>query len=169
MSDFQGYTLPEELTLLQDQIRRFTREEIIPAEQATDPDAADLPEDVYERLSAKTKAADLWCLGAPKEYGGGGKCATITPDEERGEEFDLKSMWRSPNGTIRNILGGTVFREPIICKNVPRLVPGWTSPIVIGRHFNTVGPRQSSQYGMVIPNYSSRQEYDQLFALGVTM
>ena len=62
------------------------------------------------------------------------KCATITPDEERVEEFNLKTMWRSPNGTIRNILGGTVFREPIICQNVPRLVPGWTRPICIGRH-----------------------------------
>ncbi|VAW04686.1 Isocitrate dehydrogenase [NADP] [hydrothermal vent metagenome] len=68
------------------------------------------------------------------KYGVGVKCATITPDEERVEEFGLKQMWRSPNGTIRNILGGTVFREPIICSNVPRLVPGWTHPIVIGRH-----------------------------------
>ena len=74
------------------------------------------------------------CANAIKEYGVGVKCATITPDEGRVEEFDLKTMWRSPNGTIRNILGGTVVREPIICKNVPRLVPGWTSPIVIGRH-----------------------------------
>ena len=71
---------------------------------------------------------------AIKEVGVGVKCATITPDEARVEEFGLKKMWRSPNGTIRNILGGTVFREPIICKNVPRLVPGWTDPIVIGRH-----------------------------------
>ena len=71
---------------------------------------------------------------AIKEYGVGVKCATITPDEARVEEFNLKQMWRSPNGTIRNILGGTVFRQPIICKNVPRLVPGWTKPIVIGRH-----------------------------------
>jgi isocitrate dehydrogenase len=71
---------------------------------------------------------------AIKEIGVGVKCATITPDEARVEEFDLKKMWRSPNGTIRNILGGTVFREPIICRNVPRLVPGWTSPIIIGRH-----------------------------------
>lgn len=62
------------------------------------------------------------------------KCATITPDEQRVEEFKLKKMWLSPNGTIRNILGGTVFREPILCKNIPRLVPGWTQPIVIGRH-----------------------------------
>lgn len=71
---------------------------------------------------------------AIRECGVGVKCATITPDEARVEEFGLKEMWRSPNGTIRNILGGTVFREPIICKNVPRLVPGWTDPIVIGRH-----------------------------------
>ena len=71
---------------------------------------------------------------AIREHGVGVKCATITPDEDRVEEFGLKSMWRSPNGTIRNILGGTVFRQPIICKNVPRLVPGWTEPIVIGRH-----------------------------------
>jgi isocitrate dehydrogenase len=71
---------------------------------------------------------------AIKEHGVGVKCATITPDEARVEEFDLKKMWRSPNGTIRNILGGVVFREPIICSNIPRLVPGWTKPIVIGRH-----------------------------------
>ena len=71
---------------------------------------------------------------AIKHYGVGVKCATITPDEARVEEFGLKKMWRSPNGTIRNILGGTVFREPIICRNIPRLVPGWTEPIVIGRH-----------------------------------
>ena len=71
---------------------------------------------------------------AIKKYGVGVKCATITPDEERVTEFNLKEMYRSPNGTIRNILGGTVFREPIICENVPRLVPGWTDPIVIGRH-----------------------------------
>ena len=69
-----------------------------------------------------------------KEVGCGVKCATITPDEARVEEFGLKKMWRSPNGTIRNILGGVVFREPIICSNVPRLVPGWTKPIIIGRH-----------------------------------
>ena len=68
------------------------------------------------------------------KYGVGVKCATITPDEQRVEEFNLKQMWKSPNGTIRNILGGTIFREPIICKNVPRLVPGWTKPIVVGRH-----------------------------------
>ncbi|WP_339779711.1 NADP-dependent isocitrate dehydrogenase [uncultured Thalassospira sp.] len=71
---------------------------------------------------------------AIKEYRVGVKCATITPDEQRVEEFGLKKMWKSPNGTIRNIIGGTVFRQPIICSNVPRLVPGWTQPIVIGRH-----------------------------------
>ena len=71
---------------------------------------------------------------AIKEYGVGVKCATITPDEARVEEFGLKKMWRSPNGTIRNILGGVVFREPIVIDNVPRLVPGWTDPIVVGRH-----------------------------------
>ncbi len=71
---------------------------------------------------------------AIKEFGVGVKCATITPDEARVEEFKLKRMWRSPNGTIRNILGGTIFREPIVCKNIPRLVPGWTQSMVIGRH-----------------------------------
>jgi isocitrate dehydrogenase len=71
---------------------------------------------------------------ATKLYGVAVKCATITPDEARVEEFGLKQMWKSPNGTIRNILGGVIFREPIICKNVPRLVPGWTQPIVVGRH-----------------------------------
>ena len=71
---------------------------------------------------------------ATKKYGVAVKCATITPDEARVAEFNLKEMWKSPNGTIRNILGGTIFREPIICKNIPRLVPGWTQPIVVGRH-----------------------------------
>jgi isocitrate dehydrogenase len=71
---------------------------------------------------------------AIKKYGVGVKCATITPDEARVEEFGLKRMYRSPNGTIRNILGGVIFRAPIICQNVPRLVPGWTQPIVVGRH-----------------------------------
>ena len=71
---------------------------------------------------------------ATQQYGVAVKCATITPDEQRVEEFHLKEMWRSPNGTIRNIIGGTIFREPIVCKNVPRLVPNWTKPIVIGRH-----------------------------------
>ena len=71
---------------------------------------------------------------AIQKHGVGIKCATITPDEQRVEEFGLKKMWKSPNGTIRNILGGVIFREPIICKNVPRLVPGWTQPIIVGRH-----------------------------------
>jgi len=71
---------------------------------------------------------------AIKEHGVGVKCATITPDEARVQEFGLKKMWKSPNGTIRNILGGVIFREPIICRNVPRLVPGWTQPIIVGRH-----------------------------------
>ena len=71
---------------------------------------------------------------AIKKIGVGIKCATITPDETRVKEFNLSKMWRSPNGTIRNILGGTVFREPIICKNIPKLVPSWTNPIIIGRH-----------------------------------
>ena len=71
---------------------------------------------------------------AIKKYGVGVKCATITPDEARVKEFNLKKMWKSPNGTIRHIVGGTIFRQPIVCKNVPRLVPGWTQPIVIGRH-----------------------------------
>ena len=74
------------------------------------------------------------CANAIKKNGVGIKCATITPDEARVKEFSLKKMWRSPNGTIRNIIGGTVFREPIICKNVPRLVPSWTDPVIIGRH-----------------------------------
>ena len=74
------------------------------------------------------------CANAIKQYGVGVKCATITPDEARVEEFSLKKMWKSPNGTIRNILGGVVFREPIVISNVPRLVPGWTDPIVVGRH-----------------------------------
>ena len=71
---------------------------------------------------------------AVKKYGVGIKCATITPDEERVKEFNLKKMWRSPNGTIRNILGGTIFRQPIICKNVPRIVTNWNKPIVVARH-----------------------------------
>ena len=74
------------------------------------------------------------CANAIKKNGVGIKCATITPDEARVKEFDLKRMWRSPNGTIRNIIGGTVFREPIICKNIPKLVPSWTDPLIIGRH-----------------------------------
>ena len=87
-----------------------------------------------ENRDATEDAVTVSAAEAIIECGAGVKCATITPDEARVEEFGLKQMWRSPNGTIRNILGGTVFREPIICQNVPRLVPGWTHPIVIGRH-----------------------------------
>jgi isocitrate dehydrogenase len=87
-----------------------------------------------ERRDATDDQITIDAAEAIKANNVGVKCATITPDEARVEEFGLKKMWRSPNGTIRNILGGTVFREPIICQNVPRLVPGWTEPIVIGRH-----------------------------------
>ncbi len=87
-----------------------------------------------ESRDATDDAITVAAAEAIKEHGVGVKCATITPDEARVEEFGLKRMYRSPNGTIRNILGGTVFRQPIICRNVPRLVPGWTRPIVIGRH-----------------------------------
>jgi isocitrate dehydrogenase len=87
-----------------------------------------------EHRDATDDQVTVDAANAIKQYGVGVKCATITPDEERVREFNLKKMWKSPNGTIRNILGGTVFRQPIICKNVPRLVPGWTKPIVIGRH-----------------------------------
>ncbi len=87
-----------------------------------------------ERRDATSDQITIDAAVAIKKYGVGIKCATITPDEVRVKEFGLKEMWRSPNGTIRNILGGTVFREPIMIKNVPRLVPGWTKPICIGRH-----------------------------------
>ncbi|HSV66669.1 MAG TPA: NADP-dependent isocitrate dehydrogenase [Mycobacteriales bacterium] len=87
-----------------------------------------------EHRDATDDQVTVAAANAIKQHGAGVKCATITPDEARVEEFGLKRMWRSPNGTIRNILGGVVFREPIICVNVPRLVPGWTKPIVIGRH-----------------------------------
>jgi isocitrate dehydrogenase len=87
-----------------------------------------------EHRDATEDGVTVEAAEAIKRYGVGVKCATITPDEARVEEFKLKKMWRSPNGTIRNILGGVIFREPIICRNVPRLVPGWTQPIVVGRH-----------------------------------
>ncbi|RUS89219.1 hypothetical protein EGW08_003029 [Elysia chlorotica] len=87
-----------------------------------------------ENRDATDDQVTIDCAEAIKKYNVGIKCATITPDENRVEEFKLKKMWKSPNGTIRNILGGTVFREAIICKNIPRLVPGWTKSIVIGRH-----------------------------------
>src|SRR5688572_26382027 len=88
-------------------------------------------------VESRDKTSDQITIDAAnaiKKHGVGVKCATITPDEARVKEFNLKEMWKSPNGTIRNILGGVIFREPIIAKNVPRLVPGWTQPIVIGRH-----------------------------------
>jgi len=87
-----------------------------------------------ESRDASDDQITIDAANAIKQYGVGVKCATITPDEERVEEFGLKEMWRSPNGTIRNILGGVIFREPIVISNVPRLVPSWTKPIVIGRH-----------------------------------
>ena len=87
-----------------------------------------------ENRDATDDQVTIDAANAIKKHGVGVKCATITPDEARVEEFGLKKMWKSPNGTIRNILGGVIFREPIICKNVPRLVPGWTKPIVVGRH-----------------------------------
>ena len=98
----------------------------------------DLELDYYdlgmEHRDATDDQVTIDAAHAIQKHGVGVKCATITPDEARVEEFSLKKMWKSPNGTIRNIIGGTVFRQPIICKNIPRLVPGWTKPIVIGRH-----------------------------------
>jgi len=87
-----------------------------------------------EHRDATNDQVTIDAANAINKHGVGVKCATITPDEQRVEEFKLKKMWKSPNGTIRNILGGTIFREPIIMKNVPRLVPGWTKPIIVGRH-----------------------------------
>ena len=87
-----------------------------------------------EHRDATNDQVTIDASNAIKQYNVGIKCATITPDEERVVEFKLKSMWKSPNGTIRNILGGTVFREPILCKNIPRLVSTWDKPIVVGRH-----------------------------------
>jgi isocitrate dehydrogenase len=98
----------------------------------------DLKLDYYdlgiEHRDATDDQVTIDAANAIKKHGAGVKCATITPDEARVKEFNLKKMWKSPNGTIRNILGGVIFREPIICQNVPRLVPGWTKPIVVGRH-----------------------------------
>src|SRR5258707_10704277 len=88
-------------------------------------------------IEARDATADQITIdsaNAIKKYGVGVKCATITPDEARVEQFGLKQMWKSPNGTIRNILGGVIFREPIIISNIPRLVPGWNKPIIVGRH-----------------------------------
>ncbi|OYW25995.1 MAG: isocitrate dehydrogenase, partial [Caulobacter sp. 12-67-6] len=98
----------------------------------------DLELDYYdlsvENRDATNDQVTIDAAEATKRHGVAVKCATITPDEQRVEEFKLKKMWKSPNGTIRNILGGVIFREPIICQNVPRLVPGWTQPIIVGRH-----------------------------------
>ncbi len=98
----------------------------------------DIPIEVYdlgiEHRDATDDKVTLDAAAAIAKHGVGVKCATITPDEAREKEFSLKKMWKSPNGTIRNVLGGVIFREPIICQNVPRLVPGWTQPIVVGRH-----------------------------------
>ncbi len=98
----------------------------------------DIPIETYdlgiEHRDATDDKVTLDAAAAIAKYGVGVKCATITPDEARVKEFSLKKMWKSPNGTIRNVLGGVIFREPIICQNVPRLVPGWTQPIVVGRH-----------------------------------
>jgi isocitrate dehydrogenase len=98
----------------------------------------DLELDYYdlsiEHRDATSDQVTIDAAEATKRHGVAVKCATITPDEQRVEEFKLKKMWKSPNGTIRNILGGVIFREPIICQNVPRLVPGWTQPIIVGRH-----------------------------------
>ena len=98
----------------------------------------DLELDYYdlsvENRDATNDQVTIDAANATKKHGVAVKCATITPDEQRVEEFGLKKMWKSPNGTIRNILGGVIFREPIICQNVPRLVPGWTQPIIVGRH-----------------------------------
>src|SRR4026209_297884 len=87
-----------------------------------------------ENRDATDDQVTIDSANATKKHGVAVKCATITPDEARVEEFGLKKMWRSPNGTIRNILGGVIFREPIVISNIPRLVPGWTKPIIIGRH-----------------------------------
>ena len=101
-----------------------------------------------ENRDATNDKVTIECAEAIRKYNVGIKCATITPDEKRVEEFGLKEMWKSPNGTIRNILGGTVFREAIICNNIPRLVSGWTKPIVIGRHAHA---DQYKATDMVIP------------------
>lgn len=103
-----------------------------------------------EHRDATNDKVTVEAAEAIKKYNVGIKCATITPDEKRVEEFKLKQMWKSPNGTIRNILGGTVFREAIICKNIPRLVSGWVKPIVIGRH----------AYGDQVSHFSA---YDSLY------
>ena len=114
-----------------------------------------------EHRDATNDQVTVDAANAIKKYNVGIKCATITPDEARVEEFKLKKMWKSPNGTIRNILGGTVLREPILCKNIPLLVPGWKKPIVIGRHafgdqvcffffFSSLSPLKSRQPELIL-------------------
>src|SRR6188474_291668 len=112
-------------------IWKFIKDKLILPYLEIDLDYYDLG---IEHRDATNDQVTIDSANATKKHGVAVKCATITPDEARVKEFKLKEMWRSPNGTIRNILGGTIFREPIICKNVPRLVPGWTKPIIIGRH-----------------------------------
>jgi len=112
-------------------IWRMIKEKLIHSYLDVDLDYYDLS---VEHRDATGDQVTIDAAHAIKRHGVGIKCATITPDEARVAEFSLKKMWKSPNGTIRNILGGVIFREPIICKNVPRLVPGWTQPIVVGRH-----------------------------------
>jgi isocitrate dehydrogenase len=109
-----------------------------------------------ENRDATNDRVTAEAANAIKKHGVGVKCATITPDEARVEEFKLKQMWKSPNGTIRNILGGVIFREPIICQNVPRLVPGWTRPIVIGRHAINTAQRISRSRAEAVPSSGSR-------------
>ncbi len=112
-------------------IRQMTKDQLVFPYLDLDLDYYDLG---MENRDATDDQVTIDAAKAIQKHGVGVKCATITPDEARVQEFGLKKMWKSPNGTIRNILGGVVFREPIICKNVPRLVPGWTQPIVVGRH-----------------------------------
>ena len=112
-------------------IWQWIREQLILPSLDSDLTYYDISVEMRDQTSDKITVD---CANAIKQYGVGVKCATITPDEARVEEFKLKKMWKSPNGTIRNILGGVVFREPIVMQNVPRLIPGWTDPIVVGRH-----------------------------------
>ncbi|MGH7024875.1 MAG: isocitrate/isopropylmalate family dehydrogenase, partial [Caulobacteraceae bacterium] len=112
-------------------IWRLIKDKLILPFLAIDLDYYDLG---IENRDATDDRVTIEAAHAIQRHGVGVKCATITPDEARVKEFGLKHMWKSPNGTIRNILGGVVFREPILCRNVPRLIPGWTQPIIIGRH-----------------------------------
>ena len=112
-------------------IWKMIKEQLILPHLDVDLDYYDLG---IEHRDATDDQVTIDAAEAIKRHGVGVKCATITPDEARVKEFNLKQMWLSPNGTIRNILGGTIFRAPIVIKNVPRLVPGWTKPIIIGRH-----------------------------------